>query len=621
MAGAVRRDSSAAAPDGGGADRANVHLGEVLGCVPGTETPFRALLDGAPDAVVLTDAEGMILLVNKQAEVLFGYPRAQLLGRGVEQLIPDGLRERHPGHRARYATDPRTRPMGAGLDLRARRRDGTEFPVDIALSSFVTERGELVVTAAVRDVTDRAELERQLRRSREEAVAANVAKSEFLSRMSHELRTPLNAVLGFAQLLELDELSPEQQEAVSQISRAGRHLLNLINEVLDISRIESGQLTLSREPVSLRQVVQETLPLVRPLAAARRITLAHADLADCGQYVMADHQRLKQVLINLLSNAVKYNRDGGRVDLDWSVEPAQPPGPDGPQARTGFAGPAGPDGPTAQADGDGAVPAGPDGPTVQADGDGAVPPGTQADGGEGMVRVFVRDTGPGIPAAHLPRLFTPFDRLGAEHLDVDGSGVGLAISLKLVEAMGGRLEVNSREGRGSTFTVVLEAAEEALPDEDLLAFPVPQPRNSRVVLYVEDNLSNLRLMERVVARRPSWRLVHALHGSLAVDLARGQRADLVLLDLHLPGMSGTEVLARLRADPATRHVPVYIVSADATRSQKERLLEAGADGYLTKPIEVSELLGVLDRVDAQAEGLGRDGGRGTTGVGRAGSAG
>lgn len=601
MAGEVRRDSSAAAPDGGGTDRANEHLGEVLGCAPGTETPFRALLDGAPDAVVLTDAEGMILLVNKQAEVLFGYPRAQLLGRSVEQLIPDGLRERHPAHRARYAVDPRTRPMGAGLDLRARRRDGSEFPVDIALSSFVTERGELVVTAAVRDVTDRAELERQLRRSREEAVAANVAKSEFLSRMSHELRTPLNAVLGFAQLLELDELSPEQQEAVSQIGRAGRHLLNLINEVLDISRIESGQLTLSREPVSLRQVVQETLPLVQPLAAARRITLAHPDLAGCGQYLMADHQRLKQVLINLLSNAVKYNRNGGRVDLDWSVEPVQQPGPDGSQVRKG--------------------PAGPDGPAARADGEGTVPPGARAAGGEGTVRVFVRDTGPGIPASHLPRLFTPFDRLGAEHLDVDGSGVGLAISLRLVEAMGGRLEVDSREGRGSTFTVVLEAAEEAWRDEDLLAFPVPQPRSSRVVLYVEDNLSNLRLMERVVARRPSWRLVHALHGSLAVDLARGQGADLVLLDLHLPDMPGMEVLARLRADPATRHVSVHIVSADATRSQKERLLEAGADGYLTKPIEVSELLGVLDRVDAQAEGLGRDGGRGPTGVGRAGSAG
>jgi PAS domain S-box-containing protein len=549
MSGAVRRDP-ATSSSGGITGQEDVDpLRAALGAAPGTETPFHALLDGAPDAAVLTDADGTILLVNRQTEALFGYQRDELVGRCVDQLIPDGLRRRHPEHRARYAADPRTRPMGAHLDLRGRRRDGTEFPVDIALSSFVTDRGDLIVTASVRDVTDRTELERELRRSREEAVAANLAKSEFLSRMSHELRTPLNAVLGFAQLLELDELSAEQQESVSQISRAGRHLLNLINEVLDISRIESGQLTLSREPVPLRQVIQETLPLIRPLSAARRITLAHADLTSCGHYVMADHQRLKQVLLNLLSNAVKYNREGGRVDLDWSIDP---PGGDDP-------------------------------------------------GSGGRVGVHVRDTGRGIPAANMTRLFTPFDRLGAEHLDVDGSGVGLTISLKLVEAMGGTLEVVSQEGRGSTFSVMLEPAEEAAPEEDLIPPPPNPPRTSRVVLYVEDNLSNLRLMERVVALRPSWRLVHALHGSLAVDLARAQHADLVLLDLHLPDMPGLEVLNRLRAQPQTHGIPVHVVSADATRTQRQRLVDAGADGYLTKPINVSELLGVLDRVDAEAE--------------------
>ena len=521
-------------------------LGGSLG-----EVPFRSLIDGAPDAVVVTDAQGRILLVNRQSEALFGFAREELVGRPVEVLVPLDLRTLHPAHRFGYAADPRTRPMGADLDLRARCKDGTEVPVDIALSSFVTDAGALIVTASVRDVTERTELERELRRSREEAVAANLAKSEFLSRMSHELRTPLNAVLGFAQLLELGELTAEQQEAVDQISGAGRHLLDLINEVLDISRIESGQLTLSREPVSLRQVVQEAVPLVRPLAAARRITLAHPDLARCGQYVMADHQRLKQVLLNLLSNAVKYNRDGGRVDLEWGPEQA------------------------------------PVGEPLD-------------DAGPGQVWVHVRDTGRGIAEEDLPRLFTPFDRLGAEQLDVDGSGVGLTISLKLVEAMGGSLEVDSQVGRGSTFSVVLEAAEESVPEDVMLAQPAGGLRIARVVLYVEDNLSNLRLMERVVALRPSWQLVHALYGSLAVDLARSRQADLVLLDLHLPDLLGLEVLERLRADGRTSAVPVWVVSADATRSQRQRLLAAGADGYLTKPIDVAELLGVLDRVDAEA---------------------
>ena len=516
------------------------------------EVPFRELIDGAPDAVVVTDAQGRILLVNRQSEALFGYDREELVHQPVEVLVPSDLRTVHPAHRSGYAADPRTRPMGANLDLRARRKDGSEVAVDIALSSFVTDAGALIVTASVRDVTERTELERELRRSREEAVAANLAKSEFLSRMSHELRTPLNAVLGFAQLLELGELTAEQQEAVGQITRAGRHLLDLINEVLDISRIESGQLTLSREPVPLRQVIQETVPLVRPLAAARRITLAHPDLAHCGHYVMADHQRLKQVLLNLLSNAVKYNRDGGRVDLEWVPE--------------------------------------------------WVPVGAAVDDGvPGQVRVHVRDTGRGIAEEDLPRLFTPFDRLGAEHLDVDGSGVGLAISQKLVDAMGGTLEVDSLVGRGSTFSVILESAEESVPEDVMLAQPTGEPHTERVVLYVEDNLSNLRLMERVVALRPAWQLVHALHGSLAVDLAHSRQADLVLLDLHLPDMPGLEVLERLRADRGTSDIPVWVVSADATRSQRQRLLGAGADGYLTKPIDVAEVIGVLDRVDAEAE--------------------
>lgn len=378
------------------------------------------------------------------------------------------------------------------------------------------------------------------------AEAANQSKSEFLSRMSHELRTPLNAVLGFSQLLELDELRPDQELAVSQITRGGRHLLDLINEILDISQIESGKLTLSPEAVNAREVVAECVDLVRPLAAERGVHLVSGgELAPCRHHVFADRQRIKQILLNLLGNGIKYNRDGGTVSISCS-QPAP-----------------------------------------------------------GRLRIEVTDTGPGIPTEQYGLLFTPFERLGAERSTIEGTGIGLALSRRLAEVMGATLDVESTVGRGSTFSVefpIVEAPLERVERLDELGGTSVVTTNEAErasVLHIEDNLSNIKLIERVLAQRPGMNLIPAVRGRLGLELARQHRPVLILLDLNLADISGEEVLRMLRDDPITAGIPVAIVSADAMPRQVQRMLAAGATAYLTKPIDVRDLLDLVDKAIEQ----------------------
>jgi len=379
------------------------------------------------------------------------------------------------------------------------------------------------------------------------AEAANRSKSEFLSRMSHELPTPLNAVLGFSQLLELDELSPDQEQAVRQITRGGRHLLDLINEILDISQIETGTLALSPEAVQTREVIAETVDLLRPLAADRGVHLLGDGNAPGGEaYVFADRQRLKQILLNLIGNAIKYNREGGTVSITCS--------------RTST----------------------------------------------GTLRIQVTDTGPGIAKEHFDLLFTPFERLGAERSTIEGTGIGLALSRRLAEVMGGAVGVDSTVGRGSTFWVEFPIVEGPVDRLERLgqvgAAPVAAASVERpAVLHVEDNLSNIQLIERVLAQRPGVRLIPAMQGRLGLELARQHRPALVLLDLNLADVAGEEVLRALRDDPATATIPVVIISADAMPRQVQRLLSSGATAYLTKPIDVRQLLELVDRALAAAE--------------------
>ncbi|HYJ05247.1 MAG TPA: ATP-binding protein, partial [Chthoniobacterales bacterium] len=370
-----------------------------------------------------------------------------------------------------------------------------------------------------------------------EAERANHAKSDFLSRMSHELRTPLNSILGFGQLLDRQSPTERQRPRIRYILSAGRHLLNLINEVLDISRIEAGNLQLSLEPVCIEEAIGEALDLMRPLAAERSIGVAPSLSLDTATYVLADRQRLKQVLLNLLSNAVKYTARRGSVTVSFD------------------------------------------------------------DAGNGAKRIMVRDTGAGIPVEKLARLFTPFDRLGAEQSTVEGTGLGLALCQRLVQAMQGSIGVNSTLGSGSTFWLELPQAESPLQTLAAQRVSVPeQPSDeeARRILYIEDNFSNVTLVEQMLAERPALELMTAMQGRVGLELARKHAPDLILLDLHLPDMPGWQVLAQLKSDHATRDVPVVVISADATSPQIKRLLSAGARAYLTKPLDIAEFFRVVD---------------------------
>ncbi len=377
-------------------------------------------------------------------------------------------------------------------------------------------------------------LRRRIASDNKRAIAerASRAKNDFLSRMSHELRTPLNSVLGFGQLLQLDPgLGEQRREHVDQIVRGGRHLLELINEVLDISRIENGTLSLSPEPVDLREAVREAVALVRPLAEERAIAV-RVD-GDYAGYVLADHQRLKQVLLNLLSNAIKYNRHGGNVEVAAERE-------------------------------------------------------------NGHVRLEVSDTGPGVPPDRLERLFEPFDRLGAEHKGIEGTGLGLALSRSLVEVMGGTLTAANRPVEGASFAVALPAA---LAPEPTVAAPAAQPEavmEAAKILYVEDNTANFRLVKELLTSRRPVEILPAIQGRLGVELARRHEPDLILLDLHLPDMGGEVVLAQLKAEPAIARIPVVIVTADATPGRERRLLSAGAFACVTKPFDVPEFLRTVE---------------------------
>ncbi|WP_211172450.1 ATP-binding protein [Massilia forsythiae] len=396
----------------------------------------------------------------------------------------------------------------------------------------------------------------EAQRAHREAESANRAKTEFLSRTSHELRTPLNAILGFAQVLEQDAHDPPTRQGAAQILGAGRHLLGLIDEMLDITRIEAGHLDLAQEAVDVHGLLREALALTLPQAQRHGIVLHGPQDRHGATAVLADRKRLLQVTLNLLSNAVKYNRPGGSVRIGAHVHPS----PDG-----------------------------------------------------GRVRIDVTDTGPGIPARLQGRLFTPFDRLGAEQRPVEGSGLGLALSKHLADAMGGTIGVDSTPGQGSRFWIELQAADAPAGApaafQPLVQAPVQPPmqalvqtaaqptgQRARTVLYIEDNSSNLALVETLMARRADLRLVSAVTGADGLRVAREEGPELVLLDLHLPDMTGEEVLARLRASGAAGQAPVVVLSADALPSTAERVRAAGADDFLSKPLNVAAFFSTLDRL-------------------------
>jgi PAS domain S-box-containing protein len=509
------------------------------------EVRIAGLVDAVNDGVITINTDNRIVLFNRAAERMFGIAANDAIGSSFERFI--SRRSRDGREISVHDLRPlAARPGGAVEELIGLRANGGEFPVEASLSSLVAEGGTLM-TVVLRDITDlqNARAERQAREALE---ASSRAKSEFLSRMSHELRTPLNAVLGFSQLMRLDGSQPptlQQLERIQHIESAGTHLLALVNDVLDLSRVESGQMTVTLEPVALGNATDDAIAMVVPLASQTGIELrmigadedsSIEDTLDDGEVrVIADRLRLRQVLVNLLSNAVKYNRPGGTVRVSWGIHRKH-------------------------------------------------------------CRLRIADSGVGMSPEKLARLFEPFNRLGAEISGVEGTGIGLVLSRRLAELMQGELHVESTLGKGTVATLTLARSYEPTSQQKGLAPPsqhgeLDQPLR---VLYAEDNEVNVELVRQVVTLRPSVELEVAINGERALRQARQHPPELMLVDMNLGDMTGLELAQALRRDPATADIRLIALSADALPAQISTALEAGFESYLTKPINFRELLDVLD---------------------------
>src|SRR4051812_9581647 len=503
----------------------------------------RSLIESSIDALMTTDPNGIITDVNKQMEALSGRTRDELIGAPFKDCFTD------PKRAEAAIKLVLSEKKVTNYELTARARDGKETVVSYNAATFYDRDRKLEgVFAAARDVTELKRYEQTLQQKNAElestksaAEKANLAKSDFLSSMSHELRSPLNAILGFAQLMQTANPLPSssQQQSIDQILTAGWHLLTLINEILDLARIESGKLSLSLEPTALAEVLRECQAMIEPQAQKRGVTISFPQLG-IPYFVVADRTRLKQVLINLLSNAIKYNGQEGTVVVECSTAAPE------------------------------------------------------------RVRVSVKDSGAGLPPEKLAQLFQPFNRLGQEAGGQEGTGIGLVVAKQLIELMGGVIGVVSTVGTGSVFWFELRAAEEPLLAADTRPSAAPllaQPRGGRAVrtiLYVEDNPANLKLVEQLIARRPDLRLLSAGDGPTGIKLAHANLPEVILMDINLPGISGIEALKILRANPVTTHILVVALSANAMPHDIEKGLEAGFFRYLTKPIKVGEFMDTLD---------------------------
>lgn len=488
-----------------------------------------AILGTAIDGFFAADATGRIHQANPAFCAMLGYGESELPGMHLTDLEALETPEQIAAHIEKVIAQGHDR-----FDTRHRCKDGSMIEVEISVSR-VTLGDQTMFYAFARDISPRKAAEDMLRQARDEANRASAAKSEFLSRMSHELRTPLNAILGFAQVLRLpgeQPLSPQQADHVHEILNAGKHLLSLVNEVLDLARIESGRLEVKLEPVALHPVIKHCATHIEHAARERGIQPTLRLHSACT--VLADPLRLQQVLLNLLSNAVKYNREGGRLEIECAQAPQQK-----------------------------------------------------------RVRVSVRDTGRGLNAEQMARLFQPFERLESAYEGVEGTGIGLALAKQLVEGMQGTIGVDSEPGEGSSFWFELPLYSESLHANTPAATSITAASactGEQKVLYVEDNPANFRLVQKILSKRPDIELLAAKNAEEGLMLAGREHPDLILLDLNLPDMDGFDLLRCLRNDPATRNTPVIAVTANAMKRDIERGKTAGFQDYLIKPINVQDFL-------------------------------
>ena len=527
-----------------------------------------AIFNSANFSCIATDAKGVIQLFNVGAERMLGYAAADVLNSITPADISDSQEVIARAEALSLELGTTITPGFEALAFKASRgiedvyeltyirQDGSRFPAVVSVTALRDDHdviiGYLLIgidnTERKRVEAERERLDQALRdknveleNARSVAENANRAKSEFLSGMSHELRTPLNAILGFAQLMESGSPPPTnaQKRSIDQILKAGWYLLELINEILDLALIESGKATLSHEPVSLAEVLLECRAMIEPQAQKRGIGITFPRFErPC--FVSTDRTRVKQVLINLLSNAIKYNKPEGSVVVEY----------------------------------------------------GMLPPNS--------IRIGIRDSGAGLPAEQLGQLFQPFNRLGREATAEEGTGIGLMVTKRLVELMGGTIGVDSTVGVGSVFWVELgltTAPLLAIDETEQAALVRPQVSEGtplRTVLYVEDNPANLELVEQLIARRTDLTMLGAADGDLAIEFARIYQPEVILMDINLPGISGLEAMRILRADPATAHIPIIALSANAVPRDIEHALAAGFFKYLTKPIKVDQFMEALD---------------------------
>lgn len=501
------------------------------------------LYDMAPVGYCTVSEKGLILEANITAATLLGVVRGELVGKRISQFIDKADQDAFYIHRNQlFVTDE-----SQTCDLQLIKGDGATFWANLVTTATKNDCLETVLRIAISDITVRKNLEALLKHKNVElecailvAEKASLAKSDFLSSMSHELRSPLNAILGFAQLIESGhpEPTPSQKRSTDQILHAGWHLLDLINEILDLAMIESGKLSLLLEPISLIKVMHECENMSELQAENRGIHVTFPQ-EDLPYFVSADRIRLKQILINLLSNAIKYNKASGTVDVYCSMKNA------------------------------------------------------------GRIRISVKDTGDGLSPEKISGLFQPFNRLGQESSTTEGTGIGLVVCKRLVELMAGVIGVDSIVGEGSVFWIELNVTEEAKASRvtgiaaagtALTASPLQQ----YTLLYIEDNPANLMLVEDIIARRQDVTLLTAIDGKSGIEMARNSLPDVILMDINLPGLSGIEVLKILHEDPATAHIPVLAISANAMPHDIQRGVQAGFFDYITKPLKVNEFINTMD---------------------------
>jgi len=498
-----------------------------------------AVLETMADGIITIETNGIIDSVNRSAEQIFGYTSDELKGKNVRILMNSRDSNNHDLYIKRYAASGSSRFINKGRRLTGRHKDGSEIHVEIAINDTEID-GRQIVVGAIRDISHQVYIEQELLKAKSAAEKANLAKSQFLSNMSHELRTPLNAILGFSQLLLLgNSLGDEEKKNIEEIFHGGNHLLELINEVLDLSKIEIEKMELNLSRINLHSAISSAVDLTMPIALERSISIVIEEIKCEYIEIYADPKRLKQVLINLLSNAVKYNKDHGQIKI------------------------------------------------------------TIDDSGTKTIGVTITDSGQGIPEKELNNIFMPFSRLKTQGQTIEGTGIGLTITKRLIELMGGNITVISRIDEGSSFRFEIPRADTDQKNSiDEFANPPEKKTRSTqaTLLYIEDNYANLRLVQQIVTRLKNVRIIDADSGEKGLLFALSYRPDIILLDINLPFMNGYEVLNRIRGDSTTKDIPVIALSASASPEDIEKGLNAGFYDHITKPINPIHLQNVIEEL-------------------------